>query len=137
MVEILNQQISYRVNLKPVRELLEALLARYRPEGTDITLALVDTRKIKELNRRFLKKPGATDVLSFPAGDAGAAGRTHLGDIIVCVPQAFRQCFRAPHGLETEILDLTVHGFLHLVGFDHGRGIEAEEVKVRRELVEE
>jgi probable rRNA maturation factor len=137
MVEILNHQTSYRVNIKPVRELLEALLARYRPDGPDITLALVDTRKIKELNRRFLKKSGATDVLSFPAGDAGPAGRAHLGDIIVCVPQAFRQCFREPHGLETEILDLAVHGFLHLVGFDHGRGIEAEEVRVRRELVEE
>jgi len=137
MVEILNQQTSYRVNIKPVRELLEALLARYRPAGPDITLALVDTRKIKELNRRFLKKSGATDVLSFPAADAGPAGPAHLGDIVICVPQAFRQSFREPHGLETEILDLAVHGFLHLVGFDHGRGIEAEEVRVRRELVEE
>ena len=135
MVEILNQQNSYRVNLKPVRELLKALLAKYRPDAPDITLALVDTRKIKELNRRFLNKPVATDVLSFPGGDAGPAGRAHLGDIIVCVPQAFRQSLREPHGLETEILDLTVHGFLHLVGFDHGRGIEAEEVGVRRELV--
>ena len=136
MVEILNQQNNYRVNLRPVRDLLKALLAKYRPDAPDITLALVDTRKIKELNRRFLNKPVATDVLSFPGGDAGPAGRGHLGDIIICVPQAFRQSLREPHGLETEILDLTVHGFLHLVGFDHGRGIEAEEVKARRELVD-
>ena len=135
MVEILNQQNNYRVNLKPVRELLQALLARYRPAAPDLTLALVDTRTIKRLNRRFLDKPGATDVLSFPAEDPGPGGRAHLGDIVICVPQAFRQSLREPHGLETEILDLTVHGFLHLVGFDHGLGIEAEEVKVRRELV--
>jgi len=135
MVEVLNQQNSYRVNLRPVRKLLVALLARYRPDAPDITLALVGTKKIRELNSKFMKKPGATDVLSFPGGDTGPAGRAHLGDIIVCVPQAFRQCFREPHGLEIEILDLTVHGFLHLVGFDHGRGIEAEEVRVRRELV--
>ncbi len=135
MVEILNQQNNYRVNPKPVRALLEALLARYRPDAPDLTLALVDTRKIMELNRRFLKKAGATDVLSFPGLAAGPAGRPHLGDIIVCVPQAFRQSFREAHGLETEVLDLAVHGFLHLVGFEHGRGIEAEEVRVRRELV--
>jgi probable rRNA maturation factor len=136
MVEVLNQQNSYRVNRKPVRRLLEALLVKYRPDAPDITLALVDTHTIKNLNRRFLHRPGATDVLSFPGVDPGPAGRAHLGDIVICVPQAFRQCLGEAHGLETEILDLTVHGFLHLVGFDHGQGIEAEEVKARRELVD-
>ncbi len=135
MVEVLNQQPSYQVNLRKIRALLEALLARYCSDAPDITLALVSTRKIKELNRRFMNKPGATDVLSFPGGGAGPGGRVHLGDIIVCVPQAFRQSYREPHGLETEIHDLAIHGFLHLVGFDHGRGIEAEEVRLRGELV--
>ncbi len=135
MVEVLNQQTEYRVNLRRVRALLEALLARYRPEGPDITLALVGTRRIRELNSRFLHRPRPTDVLSFPGTADSPAGRPHLGDIIVCVPQAFRQSFAEPHGLETEVLDLVVHGFLHLVGFDHGQGIEEEEVRVRRELV--
>ncbi len=135
MVEVLNQQTEYRVNLRRVRALLEALLARYRPEGPDVTLALVGTRKIRELNGRFLDRPRPTDVLSFPGTGDGPAGPAHLGDIVVCVPQAFRQSFAEPHGLETEVLDLVVHGFLHLVGFDHGRGIEDEEVRVRRELV--
>ena len=135
MVEVLDQQARYRVRLKPVRALLEALLTRYRPDGPDVTLALVGTAVIKDLNRRFLNRNGATDVLSFPGAGPGPGGRVHLGDIVISVPQAFRQSFREAHGLETEILDLTVHGFLHLVGFEHGRGIEEEEVRVRRELV--
>jgi probable rRNA maturation factor len=135
MIEVLNRQRSYRVNLDKVRALLAALVAGYRLENKDVTLALVDTKMIKALNRRFLNRPGTTDVLSFPGEGRGADGRSHLGDIIICVPQAFRQCFREPHGLETEIHDLTIHGFLHLAGFDHGKGIEAEEVKARRELV--
>ena len=135
MVEVLDRQSAFRVRLKPIRELLQALLARYRPDGPDVTLALVDTRTIKGLNRRFMNRAGATDVLSFPGGPPGPDGRVHLGDIVICVPQAFRQCLSQPHGLETEVLDLTVHGFLHLAGLDHGQGIEDEEVRVRREMV--
>jgi probable rRNA maturation factor len=135
MIEVLNRQNSYRVNLRRTRALLEALVARYRPEDPDVTLAFVDTKAIKLLNLKFLKRPGATDVLSFPGTGRGADGRSHLGDIIICVPQAFRQCFREPHGLETELHDLAIHGFLHLVGYGHGRGIEAEEVRLRQELV--
>lgn len=137
MVEVLNRQLSYRVNLRRVRQVLTSLLSRYRPESPDVTLALVDTKTIQALNRRFLGRFGATDVLSFPGGGPTPTGRAHLGDIIICVPQAFRQSLYETHGLETEILDLAIHGFLHLVGFDHGRGIEAEEVRVRGELVGE
>ena len=137
MIEVLNRQRRYRVNLKKARALVETLVARYRPAGRDVTLAFVDTRTIVDLNRRFLKRRGATDVLSFPAEGLGAEGRDHLGDIIICVPQAFRQCYRETLGLETELHDLIIHGFLHLAGFDHGRGIEAEEVALRREFVED
>lgn len=137
MIEVLNRQHSYQVNTRRLRALLEALAAKYRVKGKDITLALVDTKKMTELNRRFLDRQGPTDVLSFPGEGRGADGRIHLGDIIVCVPQAFRQSFREPHGLETELHDLAIHGFLHLVGFEHGGRIEAEEVRVRGELVED
>jgi probable rRNA maturation factor len=88
------------------------------------------------LNRKFLKKDAATDVLSFPVGKRGPDGKFYLGDIIISVPQAFKQCFAQPYGLESELKHLTIHGFLHLLGYDHGRGIEGEEGKVLR-LVEE
>jgi probable rRNA maturation factor len=137
MIEVLNRQRRYRVRLRKFRDLLESLRQRYRPDSPEVTLAFVDTKTIKALNRRFLKKEGATDVLSFPGEGPCADGRNYLGDIIICVPRAFRQSFREPYGLETELQDLVVHGFLHLVGFDHGQGIEEEEVRVRRELVKE
>ncbi len=127
MIEVLNLQHRYRVRLAWFKALLERLAQQYRLEEPEITLAFVDTRRMRELNRKFMKKDRSTDVLSFPVGKKSADGKFYLGDIVVCVPQAFRQCLGQPHGLEAELESLVIHGFLHLLGYDHGRGIEEEE----------
>ena len=77
-----------------------------------------------------MKKDKPTDVLSFPVGKKGPDGRFFLGDIIVSVPVAERQGREKGHGLEQELKLLAVHGFLHLLGYDHFAGIEEEERKV-------
>ncbi len=133
MIEVLNIQRRYWIDRRKFGRLLARLAEKYGLEDSDITLAFVGTRTITRLNRKFLKREGPTDVLSFP-GTAAGEGKRPLGDIVISVPQAFRQCFAEGHGLETELLDLTVHGFLHLAGFDHGKGIETEEVGVREAL---
>jgi probable rRNA maturation factor len=137
MIEVLNLQSRYWIDKRKFSGLLARLLQRYKLGDAEITLAFVNTRTIARLNRRFMKRDGPTDVLSFPGGEKFGEGRPYLGDIVISVPQAFKQSFAEAHGLETELLDLTVHGFLHLVHFDHGRGIEEEEVRVREALVGE
>ncbi|HCS47169.1 MAG TPA: rRNA maturation RNase YbeY [Candidatus Aminicenantes bacterium] len=134
MIEVLNLQPRYWVDRRKFGRILARLAEKYGFGDPDITLAFVGTRTITKLNRKFLKRDGPTDVLSFPGVDKGGDGKRHLGDIIISVPQAFRQSFAEAHGLETELLDLTVHGFLHLIGLDHGKGIEEEEVRVREAL---
>lgn len=131
MIEVLNLQRRYRVRPARFKRLLEQLADRYGQKDAEITLAFVDTKTIRALNRKFLNKNRPTDVLSFPVRRGGADGKYYLGDILVCVPQAFRQCLGQPHGLEEELEALVIHGFLHLLGYRHGRGIEAEEKKVR------
>jgi len=135
MIEVLNLQPRYWVDRRKFGRVLADLAAKYGQEDPELTLAFVGTRTITKLNRKFLKREGPTDVISFPAAEAGG-GKRHLGDIVVSVPQAFKQSFAREHGLETELLDLVVHGFLHLLGFEHGKGIEEEEVKLRRALEE-
>ncbi len=137
MIEVLNLQSRYWINRRKFAGLLARLVQRYNLGNAEVTLAFVDTRRIARLNRRFMKRDGPTDVLSFPSGEKIEEGRPYLGDIAISVPQAFKQSFAEAHGLETELLDLTVHGFLHLLHFDHGQGIEAEEVRVRKALIEE
>src|SRR4030042_4910157 len=134
MVEVLSLQRRSWVRRRKFVRVLAWLAEKYGLDDPEVTLAFVETRTITRLNRKFLKRDGPTDVLSFPGLGKGGDGEHHLGDIIISVPQAFRQSFAEEHGLETELLDLTVHGFLHLLGLDHGKGIEEEEVRVREAL---
>jgi len=136
MIEVLNLQRRYWIDRRKFVRVLARLAEKYRLDDPEVTLAFVETRTITKLNRQFLKRDGPTDVLSFPGRGKGEGGKRFLGDIIISVPQAFSQCFAEQHGLETELLDLTVHGFLHLLGFDHEKGIEEEEARVREALEE-
>ncbi len=132
MIEILNRQRKHPVRTKAFKRLLGELSARYRLADPEITLAFVGERAMRTLNRKFRKKDRPTDVLSFPLGEKGADGKFYLGDIVIAVPVAFRQCRVKGHSLDRELRLLTIHGFLHLVGYDHSAGIEDEERKAHR-----
>lgn len=69
--------------------------------------------------------------------EESADGRFYLGDIIISVPYAFKQCLKMDHGLERELEYLTIHGFLHLLGFEHSEGLEEEEERIRNLLIGE
>jgi len=137
MIEIINQQHRYWLNLKKFKELLKKLLKHYKLNHPEVTLVFVDNRAIIRLNRQFLKKNAPTDVLSFPMREKGADGKFYLGDIVISVPQAFKQCFSKEHGLERELEFLTIHGLLHLLGYEHSEGIEEEEEKIRSLLAKD
>lgn len=130
MIEILNQQNRYWVNTRRFKILLDRLVKHYRLKDPQITLVFVDTKRIKKLNLKYLKKNSPTDVLSFPIEEKTPDGKFYLGDIVISVPQAFNQCFSQKHGLEKELELLTIHGFLHLLGLGHSDGIEEEEEKI-------
>lgn len=136
MVQIINQQRKYWVNTRKFKALLTRLIKYYKLPNPEVSLVLAGTKAIKRLNRQFLKKNSSTDVLSFPLREKGADGKYYLGDIIISVPQAFKQCFSEKHGLERELELLTIHGFLHLLGYEHSQGIEEEEAKIKKIVLE-
>jgi probable rRNA maturation factor len=129
MITILNRQRKHRVPIKAFERLLADLAARYRLAAPEVTLAFVGERAIRTLNRKWMKKDKPTDVLSFPLGEKAADGRFYLGDIVVAVPVAARQARAKGHALERELRLLAIHGFLHLLGYDHFAGLEEEERK--------
>lgn len=137
MIEIINKQKKFWISKKRFRELLDNLIKNYNLPDPVINLVFVEDRDIKKLNQRFLQKNAPTDVLSFPIEEKAPDGQYYLGDIIISVPTAFRQCLKTPRGLEEELMILTIHGFLHLLGLDHGQGIEDEEEKIRRKFIED
>ena len=115
---------------------MERLVNHYRLDDPEITLAFVNNKTIQELNRKFLNKNSPTDVLSFPVGEEGADGKYYLGDIIISVPKAQEQALERKHSLEREIEILTIHGFLHLMGYEHFKGLEKEEKKIKKLMLE-
>ncbi len=132
MVTILNRQKKHPVRTKAFERLLRELAARYRLADPEVTLAFVGERAVRTLNRKFMKKDRSTDVLSFPLGEKAPDGRYYLGDIVIAVPVAARQAREKGHSLDRELRLLAIHGYLHLLGYDHFAGIEEEERKAHR-----
>jgi len=109
---------------EPAPWLARVARATLRHEGlsaneVDLTVVLTDTATVHELNRRYRGYDKPTDVLAFPDGTLDPeTGVRYLGDVVLAVPVAQQQAQRAGHGLEDEICLLTIHGVLHLLGYD-------------------
>jgi len=100
----------------------------------DVAIVLVDENAMADLHLQWMDEPGPTDVLSFPMdelrpgleGDDAAEGI--LGDIVLCPTVAQKQAEAAGHSVMDELHLLTVHGMLHLLGFDHAEPEEEKEM---------
>jgi probable rRNA maturation factor len=93
----------------------------------ELSVLLVELDVMAELHQRWMELPGPTDVMSFPMDELDATRRPDslddpesiLGDIVLCPAFAGNQAKAAGHGLPEELHLLTVHGVLHLLGYDH------------------
>ena len=100
----------------------ESLVHEGVNEGAGVTVLLSDDDYIQRLNWQYRGEDRPTDVLSFPAGDpVPGAPETdaYLGDIAISVPCAERQAAAKGHLMVAELQLLTIHGVLHLLGYDH------------------
>lgn len=135
--------MSIEVNNESGHEVDEAefaALARYVLDElhvhplTELSILLVDAGVMAELHEQWMDEPGPTDVLSFPmdelrpgsAEDPTPAGL--LGDVVLCPEVAARQAAAAGHSTAEELLLLTTHGILHLLGYDHAEPEEEKEM---------
>ena len=108
---------------------------------TEVSLTLSDDEYIHTLNRQYRSKDCPTDVLSFALNEGeepeiiDGPEEMLLGDIIISVETAARQAEEFGHSLERELAFLTVHGMLHLLGYDHQREEERSEMRAEEEYV--
>lgn len=96
-------------------------------EECELDLLLVDEAEMTDLHVKWMHEPGPTDVLSFPMDEVRPQWKeiAILGDIVVCPSIAQSQALSAGHAFEHELAILSVHGLLHILGYDHA--IETEE----------
>ncbi len=132
-VVLLNRQRHRRVRPDRLRRLLEDA-ARSLGVSGEVALVLTRDPAVRELNARYRGKDKPTDVLSFP-GPGGSAG---LGDIVVSIDTAERNARRLGRTLQRELDVLALHGFLHVLGYDHETDdgtMDRLERRLRRELL--
>ena len=114
--------------------------------AAELSMVLLDVNAMADLHMRWMDLPGPTDVMSFPMDelepggrpDAPEPGPSMLGDIVLCPQFASDQAAAAGHSLGQELALLTVHGVLHLLGYDHAEPAEEKEMfDLQRKLLEE
>jgi len=111
-----------------------ALAASGSKRAGDLTILLSEDAKLEALNMQFRGKPKPTNVLSFPTGDEG-----YLGDVAIAYGTAAREARAAAKSIHDHTIHLTVHGVLHLLGYDHetareARTMEPLEIAILSEL---
>jgi rRNA maturation RNase YbeY len=106
---------------------------RVHPDA-ELAILLVDEAAMEQLHVQWMDEPGPTDVLSFPMDELRPGTDDQvtppglLGDIVLCPQVAQAQARDAGHSLKEELLLLTCHGLLHLLGFDHADREEEREM---------
>ena len=118
------------------------LAALHVSPDADIAILLVDEGAMEALHVQWMDEPGPTDVLSFPMDELRPGTQEEptpaglLGDIVLCPQVAETQALAAKHSTLDELILLTTHGTLHLLGFDHAEPAEEREMfGLQRELI--
>jgi probable rRNA maturation factor len=133
-VEILNES-GVDLDVEEFARLARFTMGRMRvhPEA-ELCLKLVDEATISEFNRHYMGKDGPTDVLSFPMDELrpGREGEPEeegiLGDMLLCPQYATQQAPNFSRSAADEMHLLTIHGILHLLGYDHAEPKEEREM---------
>lgn len=107
-----------------------AARADLAPGSAEFVVAFADDARVRELNRDFRGKDSATNVLSFPAPEGlPGPGPRLLGDVVLARETVAAEAAAEGKPIENHIRHLVVHGFLHLLGYDHETDAEAEQME--------
>lgn len=103
----------------------------------DLNVLLVDEAEMTELHIKWMDEPGPTDVLSFPMDEIepGSKEIGILGDIVLCPTIAQAQAEDAGNDFDRELSILSVHGLLHIVGYDHATAEDEKEMFTLQESI--
>ena len=101
--------------------MIQAILNTLDFPDTELSILIVDDPEIEKLNRKYLNREGPTNVIAFPMqeGDFTHISPQLLGDVVVSMDTAHKEAEISGIHVDERLLELLVHGILHLAGYDH------------------
>ena len=134
MTEVINET-DYEINEAEFSALADYVLDQMHVSSdAEVNIIFIEPEPMEDLHVRWLDLPGPTDVMSFPMDELrpGTPGSETppgtLGDIVICPQVAAQQALAAGHSTVEEMLLLTTHGILHLLGYDHAEPRQKQEM---------
>ena len=128
--------VGYAVSRKGVpasasfRQWVEAALrGAKRRKAAELAIRIVDAKEGRTLNRDYRGKDYATNVLSFPVELPPGVNLPLIGDLVICAPVVAREAAEQGKAARHHWAHMTVHGVLHLIGYDHIDDQEAEQME--------
>ncbi|RBM20241.1 rRNA maturation RNase YbeY [Streptomyces sp. PT12] len=133
-----NNESGLEIDERAILDIARYALTRMRIHPlSELSVIAVDEAAMEQLHLQWMELPGPTDVMSFPMDELRPPSRDEeepvqglLGDVVLCPEVARRQGEAAPtgHSMDAELQLLTVHGVLHLLGYDHEETVEKAEM---------
>ncbi|MGP3971298.1 rRNA maturation RNase YbeY [Streptomyces sp. 6N223] len=142
-----NNESGLEIDERALLDIARYTLARMRIHPlSELSVIAVDPAAMEQLHLQWMELPGPTDVMSFPMDELRPPSRDEeepaqglLGDVVLCPEVARRQGEQAPtrHSMDAELQLLTVHGVLHLLGYDHDEpAAKAEMFHLQKAIVD-
>jgi probable rRNA maturation factor len=126
----------------PSEEMFEQWVAAalaHRKDDTELTVRVVDAEESHGLNYQYRGKDNSTNVLSFPFETLEHVNLPLIGDVVICAPIVIKEAEEQEKSVESHWAHLTIHGILHLLGYDHveqddAEAMESMEVKILQKM---
>ncbi len=143
----INNLTKYKIPRKFLNNIAYITLFELKiKKSTELALIICDSKTIRRLNRIYRKKNKITDVLAFGLGNlpeknlkkefiSPPDGILHLGDVVICYQKTKEQARKYGHSVKKELAYLLIHGILHLVGYDHKKEKDREEMEKMEEKI--
>jgi probable rRNA maturation factor len=137
MIEVREENKTLPVALGKLEVIARRTFRKTGCEEGAVSLVVCDDPFIADLNMRYTKTSGPTDVLAFPMREGKRLPQqdSTVGDIVISIDTAARQSKELGTSIEQEFFVLFVHGLLHLLGYDHGSKEEKKEMEIMSKMI--
>ena len=128
-VQIATTSSAQIPNQSTLESWLDIALEGFISDNHELTLRFVDDAESQQLNFQYRHKDKPTNVLSFPFDCPPDIPMNLLGDLIICMPVVIQEAHQQGKTVDAHLTHMIVHGVLHLLGYDHIKDNEAEEME--------